>query len=395
VARQGELLWPFSMPPHLRHADDVRIADLGTSDAARRARQYREGLALRYGKTRQAICGVHVNVSVGPRLLAALASLAPLSAEEGRTGRPLDGYHLRLARHLYADLPWLVLLTGASPLRGGESEDIDAPALSYRNSPSGYGGREFQSFLDLASLEAYLDGIRRGLRTESAAFARLGLVRDGRILQLNSRVFQREKELYAPIRLRQALRADETTLHALDERGIGYLELRFFDVDPFRPAGLAEETLRLLHLVLLAGLTRVSDPRPNATLRDDLEATSHVALRDPLGLVVAADRSSRALLTTAARRLTDLAPWAEQLDAAAGGRAYSEALGLFVRRVQDPRRLPAYALLCALRLSGLDWTTLGVRLAEERRASVAIPRHVLAARATSKGATHALDHARV
>ena len=188
-----ELLWPFSMPPSLPDEAQIKVADFGISESGRRARLYREGLALRYGKARQMICGVHVNVSFGQALQAAvLREAQPTPEELGGSGpsdapaRPSDALYLRLARNLYQDLPVLVLLTGASPVRngGGPHADPEPPAISHRSGSNGYARGEFQPFLDLESLDAYLAGIRRGLRTESSAFSQLGLVRAGRVVQL-------------------------------------------------------------------------------------------------------------------------------------------------------------------------------------------------------------------
>jgi glutamate--cysteine ligase len=373
----SELLWPFSMPPRLPEEPEIQIAQLGAGEAARRARLYREGLALRYGKARQMVCGVHVNLSFGDSLLRRLASESPLTHEEIGTGRRPDAYYLRLTRNLYQDLPLLVLLFGASPLRGGGHAESEPMAISYRNSPKGYARDEFLPYLDLASADAYLAGIRRGLRTESPAFARLGLVRAGRALQLNANVFQTDKEFYAPIRMRQTLLPGESTTDALAGRGVGYLELRFLDVDPFGRPGVTEDALRLIHLVLLNGLAQPSVPRANAALRKDLQAAAHVALLDPRALA-----ASDPLLRSAERRLAGLEPWARRLDADTDESPYRGSLDRFRRRVAHPGTLPSAALARELAESGTDWTSFGVRTAR-------------AMRPHRRGVQHALDHARL
>lgn len=375
-----ELLWPFSMPPRLPDEAAIEIADFGATDRARRARLYRVGLALRYGKARQMICGVHVNVSFRRSLEAAVVREAPPTREEGGGGRESDALYLRLARNLYQDLPLLVLLTGATPVRGGGSLEPGPSAISHRNGANGYARGEFQPYLSLESLGAYLAGIRRGLRTESSAFSGLGLVRAGRVVQLNANVFQTEKEFYAPIRLRQSLLAGETTLAALEKRGIGYLELRFVDVDPFTPSGVAAETLRLLHLFVLDGLHRLSLPRSGAALTSDLRSTALAALRDPATLTEADP-----LLVSARQRLEGLAPWAERLDTGAAG-VYADCLSVLRRRLERPETHPSAVLARTLAESGTDWTRFGVEIARAH-AHLGIP--------ATQGARHALDDARV
>jgi glutamate--cysteine ligase len=370
-----ELLWPFSMPPRLPEESEVPIASFGPTEAGRRARLYREGLALRYGKARQMICGVHVNVSAGAALLALMSSEAPLTSEERKAGQPADAYALRLIRNLYAELPLLILLYGASPVLGGGEENAP-PAISYRNSRGGYARDEFMPYLDLTTLGAYLDGIRRGLRTQSPIFAGLGLVRGGRVVQLNTNVFQTDKEFYAPIRLRQTLLGGESALDALARRGVGYLELRFFDVDPTHPSGIAQDALRLLHLLLLDALARPSTPRTNATLRRDLAAATDVALRDPRTL------AAEPLLAAADLRLAALSSWAERLEAAWPTGAYRASLALFRRRVAHPSTLPSAKLAQAFAASGLDWTAFGVRTSR-------------ALKPQAQGVEHALEYAGV
>jgi glutamate--cysteine ligase len=365
-----ELLWPFSMPPGLVAETDVRIAELGSSSAGRRARLYREGLALRYGKLRQTICGVHANVSPGPALTAYLAREAPLTQYEASGTALADGFALRLARNLYADLPLLILLLGASPVKGGIAAAQGPAAISYRNSPHGYAGAEFVPYLDLESVAAYGAAIERGLRTMSTSFTRLGLVRDGRPQQLNGNVFQVDKEFYAPIRLRQTTTRGETTPQALARRGVGYLELRFIDVDPFSVAGVAGEALLLIHLFVVDGLMRASDPRTNAVLRRDLQAAVTTALKDPLGL------RSDPILAVAGRRLAQLEEWAGALDATTAHSPYSGALRLYSRRLADPDTLSSARLARALAESGLDWTSFGAQTAARLR----------------QGAMHALEY---
>lgn len=349
-----ERLWPFSMPPHLPEEDDIPLAALG-----RKALLYRQGLALRYGKGRQMICGVHLNVSYGPAMEGWLARNAPLGPGE-------DSFQLRLARNLYEDLAWFALLLGASPVTAAGGPR----AVSHRNGPRGYAQAGFLPFLDLTSTQAYLDGIRRGLTTVSPEFLALGLVRDGRVRQLNSHVFQTEKEFYAPIRMRQVALPGESGLQALSRRGVGYLELRFLDVDPFTSTGVSEAGLRLMHLFILDGLARPSEPRTPAQLGEDLSRSAETARRDPRAL----DPSLARALGT---RLEDLERWARALDDLEPGGRYLGALDDYRARAANPSLLPSSRLAEAFASSGMDWTAFGLHIADS----------------FSKGAGHALDYA--
>ncbi len=359
----GELLWPFSMPPALPDASSIPVARLaGGGEAGRRAELYRRGLALRYGAARQMICGVHVNVSAGGALISRLMEESPLLPGEG--GGPLrawDGYALRLTRNLYSDLALLVLFFGASPVMGGAAvgEGPRAAAVSYRNSRFGYAGREFRPFLDLGSLPSYTAGIRRGLKAGSAKFASLGLVRDGQVIQLNDRVFQTDKEFYAPIRLKQTLFPGETTTQALMRRGVGWVELRVPDVDPFHVGGVSPEALRLLHLFILDGLFRPSEAPGRAALDESLDAAEKTALLDPLS-----PRGAEwtAVLERARERLSGLYAWAGRLEAEGAG-GYIDALAYHVSMLLDPSTLPSARLARLIGDAGASWTEAGIETA--------------------------------
>ena len=60
---EDEIIWPFSMPPFIKSDADIPIASYGSSNLALFKKTYRNGLSHRYGRTMQAISGIHVNYS--------------------------------------------------------------------------------------------------------------------------------------------------------------------------------------------------------------------------------------------------------------------------------------------------------------------------------------------
>jgi glutamate--cysteine ligase len=356
TALGGERFWPFSMPPRLPARGGSLAARMGTGEEARLAERYRRGLSARYGVARQMICGVHLNVSFGPRTLEALRQEAPLSAEERGTGTESDGYYLRLARNLLDDLPSLVMLFGASPT--AECENGRSPpqiAYSLRNSPLGYARTEYRPFLNLDSIKDHVAAIRRGLKTESEEFRKLGLIRDGESVQLNGRVFQKDKEFYAPIRFRRATRPGESALGALEARGVEYLELRFLDVDPGEPSGVSREALMLARLFVLSGLSRESRRRDSAGLAGILRAADEAALGDPRE-----KSETNARLAALLARLDSLVPLARD-----AGPAHERALSRQRARMAKGESTAA-ALARDYLESGLGWTEYGAMTAASR-----------------------------
>jgi gamma-glutamylcysteine synthetase len=95
-----------------------------------------------------------------------------------------------------------------------------------------------------------------------------------------------EREFYSPVRPKPAafdavghggassLRGERfALLDALDREGVGYLEFRVFDLDPFEPLGIGPDALRFFHVLVLACLFLPS-PLISATERD------HIAQRN-------------------------------------------------------------------------------------------------------------------
>ena len=107
-----EILWPFSMPPTIKSEQDLPIADYGISNLGLFKQLYRKGLSHRYGRSMQAISGVHYNYSLPDSIWH--CSFFEDSQLDSRAIRS-DGY-FRMLRNIYR-MNWLVLyLFGASPI---------------------------------------------------------------------------------------------------------------------------------------------------------------------------------------------------------------------------------------------------------------------------------------
>ena len=108
----NEILLGSSMPCGLNGDESIRIADYGTSNIGRMKHVYRHGLWHRYGRTMQAIAGIHFNYSVPEALWSILHQQenSLLSLEQFTAA----GY-FGLIRN-FQRIGWLILyLFGASP----------------------------------------------------------------------------------------------------------------------------------------------------------------------------------------------------------------------------------------------------------------------------------------
>ncbi len=83
-------------------------------------------------------------------------------------------------------------------------------------------------------------------------FSRLGLDdATGEPIQINDHVLQIENEYYSLVRPKQVPQEGETPSQALANRGIGYVELRAVDVNPYSPIGIDEHTAGFLEVLAL------------------------------------------------------------------------------------------------------------------------------------------------
>src|SRR5690606_20259704 len=62
---------------------------------------------------------------------------------------------------------------------------------------------------------------------------------------------QIENEYYSLVRPKQVPEAGETPSQALQNRGIGYVELRAVDINPYSPIGIDEQTAGFLEIIAL------------------------------------------------------------------------------------------------------------------------------------------------
>lgn len=214
----GEYLWPLSMPPKVTD-EEIAIAQLEDSFE----RHYRDYLASTYGKTLQTMSGIHVNMALSATVIQALFEA---SDYEDKTKFQNDLY-LKIAQNFLRYRWLLTYLYGASPIaeRGFLKEDLAHPVRSIRSSQLGYVNHE-DIVISYASLDDYITSLDTAVATK----------------QLIA-----EKEHYSAVRLR-----GQKACRGYLEQPISYLELRCFDLNPFTPLGITQETMDSVHLFFLA-----------------------------------------------------------------------------------------------------------------------------------------------
>ncbi len=243
---QDEYLWPLSMPPHITE-DEIQIAQLESEFEF----QYRVGLGQRYGKLLQSMSGIHYNFELGKDLTQQLFEASDY--DDLITFK--NALYLKLAQNFLRYRWLLTYLYGASSLaeKGFLTEEIGC-VRSIRNSNYGYVNAP-DVHISFSSLEQYVTDIEQAVASG----------------QLSA-----EKEFYSAVRLRGA-----KTSRDFLTKGITYLEFRNFDLNPFEPLAISQETLDTTHLFALALLWLDDMERVDEELAAASELNNRIALSHP------------------------------------------------------------------------------------------------------------------
>ncbi len=373
----NERLWAASMPCIVSGDAGIPVAQYGSSNVARMKTVYRLGLGNRYGRTMQAIAGIHYNFSMPDSYWEAAWEA---DGSPGRRQDYITGRYLGLIRNFHRWSWLLIYLFGASPavcasfMRGrGQQSALQAfdnegntlylpHATALRMGGLGYNSAA-QRGLNVCynTLDNYIQALKNAIMQPHAAYAAYPAGENGDYQQLNSSLLQIENEFYSTIRPKRVTASGETPLAALHRAGIEYIEVRCLDVNPFLPEGIDAETIRFLDIFLLHCLTCDSEPcnEQEQALQDaNLEAVVNRGREPGLALDTLDGPVSMAAL---AQELTQtLAATAQALDASHGGSEYRRALESQQRKIADPDLTPSARLLAEMREHDIPFYRLGL-----------------------------------
>lgn len=324
-----EKLWPNSMPCILPAVEKIPIATYGDSAEGKEKEIYRRGLALRYGKAVQMLCGVHYNLSFSGDLWRFLQQSF---GEKESLQEFKNEACLALIRNFIRQRWWLAYLTAATPNHHStySCRYTHGPAskntISVRMSRCGYHNPKVVPIC-YNSFTSHVESLEKAVNTPYPPYRALGLEKNGEKLQLNDHLFQLPNEYYFPIRMKP-LPGTGSFLDGLKKRGVAYLELRLLDIDPHEATGVNADSLRLSHLFLLHCLLSQS---PHLSPHDHAQADNKqefVALNGQAALPESYQREGEALLQA-------MVPLSKLL-----GAAYEKTLAHFTQQFKHPTILP-------------------------------------------------------
>lgn len=288
---EEELIWPLSMPGMLPEEQQIPIAKLeNRADVA-----YREYLADVYGKKKQMQSGIHVNFEFDQ---AFIESLYQKQTEIVKKEEFQSAVYMKLARNFLRYRWVLSYLFGASPTVCDDfyPADESVPSdfvRSLRNSQLGYvNGKNVVVSYD--SLSSYVESIEN-------------LVKSGDLSE--------EREFYASIRLRGTQH-----VNGLLDKGISYVELRNFDLNPFDEFSINKQTLNFVKLFCFA-LIWMDEKDTQANSKTGDEKSYLTALEQPKkesqfkeeGLALLQEMRDMIESTNQHEEALELVSWAEEL----------------------------------------------------------------------------------
>ena len=371
----SEFLWSPSMPGLLPEEAQIPIAEYGSSNIGRLKYVYRQGLALRYGKTMQCIAGIHYNFS----LPEALWSVLQADEQDGRSPQDYQSWrYIALIRN-FRRYSWLLMyLFGASPaldasfMRGRthqleqfDDETLYLPyATSLRMSDLGYQSNAQAGLTPCYDdLPSYTSSLHKAVSTPYPEYAALGTKdAEGNWQQLNTNILQIENEYYSNIRPKRVTGTGERPLHALRARGIQYIEVRCLDINPFLPLGIDLGEARFLDAFLLFCALQQSP----CLIEGECRASSDNFLkvvkqgREP-GLELSRCGEPVSLQHWASELIGQISQVAELLDRSQGSDEHIRAIAAQQAKVDDSSLTPSAQVLEAMRRHGESFSQFALR----------------------------------
>ena len=259
VEETTETIWPSSIPCKIEKEDSIRLADYGTSNSGLLKTLYRSGLSYRYGSMMQTVSGIHYNFSFSDALFENLRGEEDLQTFKNKS-------YLSLIRNFRRNAWMILYLFGSSPvvpktfitdrknfLQELNKEDLFLEyATCLRMSELGYMSKAQDNlYIAYNNIEEYLKDLKNALTKEHKRYGEVGVIKDGKRIQINTSIIQIENEYYSSIRPKRVTPAGERPINVLRNEGIDYVEIRALDNNSFLPCGIDEDTSYFLEAYLI------------------------------------------------------------------------------------------------------------------------------------------------
>lgn len=371
IHTQDELLWMASMPCALGDEASIPIANYGSSNSGRMKHIYRQGLSHRYGRTMQAIAGIHYNFSFPDEFWMQLQTIdkSTESLQDYKTKK-----YFSLIRNFRRYFWLLLYLFGSAPaacptfvkqrqhsLEKLQEHSVYYPfATSLRMGDLGYQSNAQASIMaDYNSLDGYIRSLLHALTTPHPDYEKIGVNEGGVYKQLNCNLLQIENEFYGTIRPKRVTRRGETPVHALRERGVEYIEVRSIDINPFNTIGIDATQAHFVETFLLFCLLEESPPSSPDEYKQIAENQRRVVNEGRHPELEVFCHGNKVNLRVCSKSLLDkLKPVAELLAKAIDDTDYVLAVDIQFPKLHDEHKTPSAHMLDVMAKNDLSFFRL-------------------------------------
>ena len=364
-----EIIWPLSMPPLIQSDEDIPIASYGSSNLGLFKTTYRNGLSHRYGRTMQAISGIHFNYSLPEEIWE-----TSLFDREKTVSKNLKGaIYFRTLRNLHR-MNWLILyFLGASPVvtknflknnhSGFQKLNNHAYylpfATSLRMSDLGYQNiNQSKVAISLNSLQQYIFDLKQATAKECDDFKKINQETTEEYAQINSNILQIEDEYYAVSRPKSSGISNQRLITKLNDTGVDYIEFRSLDLNPFQRIGIDLDTVHFLEVFLIYCTLNPSPPITDVEIEEIKQNDLLVATRgrEP-GLNLINNRKKISLSNWANQILDEMTSIAGLLDNTTTD--FSSIIDKFSNQIADSEQTLSAMLLNKVLTEKIDFLELG------------------------------------
>ena len=373
-----EYLGPASMPCRLEGEASIPLAQYGSANIGQMKHVYRQGLGVRYGRIMQSIAGLHFNFSFSDEFWLRLKTA--MKAEDQSFQDFKSEQYFALIRN-FRRYSWLLMyLFGASPCLdksfiNGKAHTLDPfddkgsyykpYATSLRMGDLGYHNNA-QSSLAICfnSLSNFITTLNKAIHTPYQPYEEIGLKKGGEFIQINSNILQIENEYYSAIRPKRTTQKSETPRHALNERGVEYIEVRCLDLNPFLELGISAQQIDFLDVFLsyclLSDSPLISD-EDCARLDENFNLVVNRG-REP-NLQLNGPNGNISPQQWATQLVDEMSKVAEVLDKGTVDSRYKKALEEQKSKIIHPELCPSAQVLSIMREESLSWIDFAGELA--------------------------------
>ena len=207
----------------------------------------------------QTVSGIHYNFSFSDGFFESLKGNEDLQSFKNKT-------YLSLIRNFRRNAWMILYLFGSSPVvpktfitnRENFLEDLNEEdlfleyATCLRMSELGYMSKAQDNlYIAYNNIDEYLKDLKNALTKEHKRYGEVGVLKDGKRIQINTSIIQIENEYYSSIRPKRVTPPGERPLNILRAEGIDYVEIRALDNNSFLPSGIDEDTSYFLEAYLI------------------------------------------------------------------------------------------------------------------------------------------------